>query len=168
MLIYLCRFSQTFIDIKEKERKRGARGLVTVPNKTQAKLEQKLLNAESINDTSSTTTNDTTTKIHSHLTTTEPSKTDDLTMLQQKITKEIFSSNLKETEMNELQVSWLFIVIYWRISSTELFCSILTINWLSFSLSTISIFPWTFSWFEKFNSTYRFEVSLNENKLVVM
>lgn len=111
MLIYLCRFSQTFIDIKEKERKRGARGLVTVPNKTQAKLEQKLLNAESINDTSSTT-NDTTTKIDTHLTTTEPSKTDDLTMLQQKITKEIFSSNLKETEMNELQVSWLFIVIY--------------------------------------------------------
>lgn len=69
------------------------------------KLEQKLLHQESSNDTAN---NDTTTKsdtnVQAHSTTTEQSKTDDLIKLQQKITKEILNSNLKETEMNELQV----------------------------------------------------------------
>lgn len=108
MIIY--RFAQQFIDIREKERKRGTRGLITIPQKT--KLEEKLLTAaeSSANDTIINDPNST-------VTTTEMSKlggvdNDDLLELQEKITKEILSSKLEEKEMQELQVFQLFIYLY--------------------------------------------------------
>ena len=82
------RFSQNFIDIREKERKRGARGLVTVPTKTE------LLGNETSADNSTVTT----------LSPEEQAKADDMLKLQQKITQELLNSNLKENERNELQV----------------------------------------------------------------
>lgn len=82
------RFSQNFIDIREKERKRGARGLVTVPTKTE------LGNETSADNATVVTT----------LSPEEQAKADDMLKLQQKITQELLNSNLKENERNELQV----------------------------------------------------------------
>lgn len=87
------RFSQTFIDIREKERKRGARGLVTVPTKH----EQKLLGNETAVDVA---INVTTT-----LSPEEQLKADEIAKLQQKISHELLNSNLEKKEINELQVS---------------------------------------------------------------
>lgn len=84
--IVFCRFSQNFIDIREKERKRGARGLVTVPKATE------LMRNETAADNTTTTT-------------TLSPEADEMLKLQQKITQEILNSNLKEKEMNELQVN---------------------------------------------------------------
>lgn len=86
-----ARFSQNFIDIREKERKRGARGLVTVPKTVE------LVGNETSADNAtviSTTT----------LSPEEQSKAEEMLKLQQKISQEILNSNLKENEMNELQV----------------------------------------------------------------
>lgn len=90
------RFSQTFIDIREKERKRGARGLNA--------------NGRMQRDDGAAATITATGALDGLLasTTTEaavvtPSK--DLLELQEKITKEILGSKLQEAEMKELQVS---------------------------------------------------------------
>lgn len=83
------RFSQNFIDIREKERKRGARGLVTVPTKTEL-----MGNETSADNTTVATT----------MSPEEQGKADDMLKLQQKITQELLNSNLKESERNELQV----------------------------------------------------------------
>jgi hypothetical protein len=85
-----------------------------VPNKTQVKLEQKLLTAESANDT--TNENSTISDIQL-ITTEEPSKADDLIKLQQKISQEILNSNLKEKEMSELQVGIRYSRKFQRISN---------------------------------------------------
>ncbi|XP_029728121.1 protein Wnt-5 isoform X2 [Aedes albopictus] len=84
------KFSQTFIDIKEKERKRGTRGLVSIPAKY-PKIVERLL--ETLNDTSEHILNGTDTLF----------RPEDLQKLQDKIAKEISSSNLDPKEMNELQ-----------------------------------------------------------------
>lgn len=96
---FIFRFSQSFIDIREKERKRGIRGLVSVPQNS--KIDEKLL--ESINDTNSGSdgsgggsTSENSNKF----------KPEDLIELQEKITKEILSTKLQEKEMHELQVSY--------------------------------------------------------------
>lgn len=87
----ISRFSQTFIDIKEKERKRGTRGLVSIPAKY-PKIVERLL--ETLNDTSENILNGTDTLF----------RPEDLQKLQDKIAKEISSSNLDPKEMNDLQV----------------------------------------------------------------
>lgn len=86
ILSFRKRFSQNFIDIREKERKRGARGLVTVPTKVE------LMGNETSADNSTT------------LSPEEQTKAEDMLKLQQKITQELLNSNLKESERNELQV----------------------------------------------------------------
>lgn len=89
-LFVVGRFSQNFIDIREKERKRGARGLVTVPTKTE------LMGNETSADNATVATTQSPE---------EQSKAEDMLKLQQKITQELLNSNLKESERNELQVS---------------------------------------------------------------
>ncbi|XP_055637960.1 protein Wnt-5 [Toxorhynchites rutilus septentrionalis] len=84
------KFSQTFIDIKEKEKKRGTRGLVSIPAKY-PKIVERLL--ETLNDTSKNVLNGTDTIF----------RPEDLQKLQDKIAKEISNSNLDPKEMNELQ-----------------------------------------------------------------
>lgn len=107
MFYHLDRFAQQFIDIREKERKRGTRGLITIPQKT--KLEEKLLTAaETANDTM-TDQNFTASTESDRLAVTE---NDDLVELQKKITKEILSSKLEEKEMQELQVGILARLVY--------------------------------------------------------
>lgn len=103
-----CRFSQTFIDIREKERKRLQRGLVSVPPKYPKSDDDKLApdqRNESNNGTENGNVSSTTTAI--------PINRDDnpngfkpehLLELQEKITKEILSTKLQENEMHELQV----------------------------------------------------------------
>ncbi|KAJ6644324.1 Protein Wnt-5 [Pseudolycoriella hygida] len=86
------KFSQSFIDIREKERKRGARGLVSIPLKY-PKIDEKLL-AEEMNESHENTSN---TNGNS------PFKPEDLLELQEIINKEIFSSKVQEKEMQELQ-----------------------------------------------------------------
>ena len=90
----LRRFSQTFIDIREKEKKRGARGL----NGRMQNDAAATITATGALDVSSPTTTEAATVA-------TPSK--DLLELQEKITKEILSSklHLQEDEMKELQVS---------------------------------------------------------------
>ncbi|XP_058455685.1 protein Wnt-5 [Malaya genurostris] len=97
------KFSQTFIDIKEKERKRGTRGLVSIPAKY-PKIVERLL--ETLNDTSENVLNGTDTLF----------RPEDLQKLQDKIAKEISSSNLDPKEMNELQEK-----INKEISNSEVF-----------------------------------------------
>ncbi|XP_037034508.1 protein Wnt-5 isoform X2 [Bradysia coprophila] len=87
------KFSQTFIDIREKERKRGARGLVSIPLKY-PKLDEKLL-TEEMNETSENPNNNSNSN--------SPFKPEDLLELQEIINKEIFSSKVQEKEMQELQ-----------------------------------------------------------------
>lgn len=93
---FLYRFSQLFIDIREKERKRLQRGLVSIPPKY-PKLNEKLLGDA----------NDTDENAGSAINRDEnPSgfKPEHLLELQEKITKEILSTKLQESEMQELQV----------------------------------------------------------------
>lgn len=85
----LCgRFSQTFIDIREKEKKRGPRGLMTLPQRID-KIDEKI-SPEIANDTE-----------HQHQPLFKP---EDIKELQEKIKKEIEESKLQEKEMQELQV----------------------------------------------------------------
>lgn len=99
------RFSQNFIDIREKERKRGARGLVTVPTKTEL-----LGNETSVDNATIVTT----------MSPEEQAKAEDMLKLQQKITQELLNSNLKENERNELQVSeYFFPLNFWCQSKFE-------------------------------------------------
>ncbi|XP_059611738.1 protein Wnt-5 [Phlebotomus argentipes] len=81
------KFSQTFIDIREKEKKRGPRGLMTLPQRIN-KIEEKI-SPEIANDTEH-----------------QPQplfKPEDIKELQEKIKKEIEDSKLQEKEMHELQ-----------------------------------------------------------------
>lgn len=111
-LIFRCfaffRFSQTFIDIREKERKRLQRGLVSVPPKY-PKLDDDKLIADQRKDSNDGSENSSV----SSTTTSLPINRDDnpngfkpehLLELQEKITKEILSTKLQENEMHELQV----------------------------------------------------------------
>ncbi|KAG5681206.1 hypothetical protein PVAND_010662 [Polypedilum vanderplanki] len=82
------KFSQNFIDIREKERKRGARGLIS-------KIPEHLGNDTAADNTTITST--------TTMSPEEQIKADEMLKLQQKITQEILNSNLKEKEMNELQ-----------------------------------------------------------------
>uniref|UniRef100_A0AAG5CZH3 Protein Wnt n=1 Tax=Anopheles atroparvus TaxID=41427 RepID=A0AAG5CZH3_ANOAO len=86
------KFTQTFIDIREKEKKRGTRGLVSIPAKY-PKIIERLLDA--LNDTTKTggMLNETDTIVR-------PEK---LEKLQDKIAKEIANSNLNPKEMSDLQ-----------------------------------------------------------------
>lgn len=99
-----------FIDIREKEKKRGVRGLVTVP--TNSKYDN-LLAAAAANESDPMA-----------MVTATASNADDggrnnggggggggvnaedLLELQEKITKEILSSKLQESDMQELQVCY--------------------------------------------------------------
>lgn len=92
---FLNRFSQQFIDIRENERKRSQRGVITVPSKID---EEKLLQ----NDTNNATTPIPPPRVENN----SPGfKTEHLLELQEKITKEILSTKLNENEMHALQVS---------------------------------------------------------------
>lgn len=90
------RFSQSFIDIREKEKKRGARGLVTVPN---PKYDQMLGLPMDMNMTDETQSSTVPNESGG------PIKAEDLLDLQEKITKEILSSKLDESDMQDLQVN---------------------------------------------------------------
>lgn len=95
---YICfhfRFAQSFIDIREKERKRGTRGLVSVPQNP--KIDEKLLGQTNESTNESEQINENPNKF----------KPEDLIELQEKITKEILSTRLQEEEMHELQVRFL-------------------------------------------------------------
>lgn len=94
-LFLSCRFSQQFIDIRENERKRSQRGVISVPPKVD---EEKLLQ----NDTTNATTPIPPTRVENN----SPGfKTEHLLELQEKITKEILSTKLNENEMHALQVT---------------------------------------------------------------
>jgi hypothetical protein len=90
-----------FIDIKEKEKKRGIRGLVSIPQKY-PKLQEKLLAGEISNDSvvdmnerkTSNNKNDTD----------KAFKSEELLKLQEKISKKILSINLEDMPISELQV----------------------------------------------------------------
>lgn len=108
---FFFRFSQQFIDVRENERKRSQRGLVSVPSKY-TKLDDDKSNAQ--NETA-TNVNGTNTPSSSSSTTTTAHtqrpeigspgfKPEHLLELQEKITKEILSTKLGENEMHELQV----------------------------------------------------------------
>ncbi|KFB45524.1 AGAP010290-PA-like protein [Anopheles sinensis] len=86
------KFTQTFIDIREKEKKRGTRGLVSIPAKY-PKIIERLLDA--LNDTTKTggMLNETDTIV----------RPEDLEKLQDKIAKEIANSNLPPKEISDLQ-----------------------------------------------------------------
>lgn len=109
------RFSQIFIDIREKERKRLQRGLVSVPLKY-PKLDEKLLSELTANDT------DESTAVNRDDNPSSGFKPEHLLELQEKITKEILGTRLKESEMHELQVS-----------TDAHWCEILSRNILNFS-----------------------------------
>lgn len=87
------RFSQTFIDIREKEKKRGARGLMVSMQRDDNGANSGIATLTAALESSTTT----------EAAVVTPSK--DLLELQEKITKEILSSKLQEDEMKELQVS---------------------------------------------------------------
>lgn len=102
-----------FIDIREKERKRLQRGLVSVPPK-HPKLDDDKLQADQRNESNNGSENSNVSNSSSSSTTTSiPINRDDnpngfkpehLLELQEKITKEILSTKLQENEMHELQV----------------------------------------------------------------
>lgn len=106
--VLLFRFSQMFIDIREKERKRMQRGLVSVPPKY-PKLDDNKSDGDQRNETNNGSENSNV----SSSTMPIPINRDDnpngfkpehLLELQEKITKEILSTKLQENEMHELQV----------------------------------------------------------------
>ncbi|XP_050086373.1 protein Wnt-5 [Anopheles aquasalis] len=96
------KFSQTFIDTKEKEKKRGTRGLVSIPAKY-PKIIEHLLDA--FNDT---------TKNGAFFN--ETISPGDLAVLQKKIAIEIEKSNLTPAEMSDLQER-----IYKEVTNSEVF-----------------------------------------------
>ncbi|XP_052865461.1 protein Wnt-5 [Anopheles cruzii] len=97
------KLTQSFIDVKEKEKKRGTRGLVSVPAKY-PKIVERLLDA--LNDTTKNMLNESDMIV----------KPQDLEKLQDKIAKEIEKSNLNAKEISDLQER-----IYKEITSSELF-----------------------------------------------
>lgn len=92
-LITPVRFTQTFIDIREKEKKRGTRGLVSIPAKY-PKIIERLLHALNDSTKSGVMLNETDTIL----------RPEDLEKLQDKIAKEIANSNLNPKEITDLQV----------------------------------------------------------------
>lgn len=80
--------------MREKELKRGARELVSVPP-----LKSDLMGNETADETSTTTPVSTTRSPE------EQAVFDDMLKLQKKITEELLNSNLEEGERSELQVS---------------------------------------------------------------
>lgn len=121
----MYRFAQNFIDVREKERKRGTRGVITIPQKF-SKLEEKLL-TEGVNETNpavdigSTDTNssdpDSMSKDNEAA---NKINADALMELQQKIAKEILSAKLQEDERSELQVI-IDLILYLIIVNVKLF-----------------------------------------------
>lgn len=91
-LFELSSFAQSFIDVRESERKRLQRGIITAP--TGNRKQNQAVNGEANNGSTS-----------------QPlapsSKAEHLLELQEKITREILSTKLAESEMNALQVSYL-------------------------------------------------------------
>lgn len=98
--IFYFRFSQQFIDVRENERKRSQRGVVSVPPKYTKLDEEKL----PLNETNSNNNNASTPISSRHDNTPSGFKPEHLLELQEKITKEILSTKLGENEMHELQV----------------------------------------------------------------
>uniref|UniRef100_A0A2M4CIM5 Protein Wnt n=1 Tax=Anopheles darlingi TaxID=43151 RepID=A0A2M4CIM5_ANODA len=96
------KFSQTFIDTKEKEKKRGTRGLVSIPAKYPRIIEHLL---DAFNDT---------TKNGAFLN--ASIRPEDLAILQKKIATEIEKSNLTPGEMSDLQER-----IYKEVTNSEVF-----------------------------------------------
>lgn len=82
------RFAQSFIDVRESERKRLQRGIITAP--VNNRKQNTALNSESLNGSTSQNA--------------PSSKAEHLLELQEKITREILSTKLAESEMNALQV----------------------------------------------------------------
>ncbi|XP_040163849.1 protein Wnt-5 [Anopheles arabiensis] len=89
---YGYKFTQTFIDIREKEKKRGTRGLVSIPAKY-PKIIERLLHALNDSTKSGVMLNETDTIL----------RPEDLEKLQDKIAKEIANSNLNPKEITDLQ-----------------------------------------------------------------
>uniref|UniRef100_A0A182PTW3 Protein Wnt n=1 Tax=Anopheles epiroticus TaxID=199890 RepID=A0A182PTW3_9DIPT len=89
---YGYKFTQTFIDIREKEKKRGTRGLVSIPAKY-PKIIERLLHALNDTDKSGIMLNDTDTIL----------RPENLEKLQDNIAKVIANSNLNPKEITDLQ-----------------------------------------------------------------
>ena len=101
---FVRRFAQDFIDVREKERKRGIRGLVSVPPKHKLDDNFNILNS-TFNSTTATANSSVSDSNKSGNSENSPNfKSEDLIELQEKITKEILNSKLQEKEMLELQV----------------------------------------------------------------
>lgn len=90
------RFSQEFVDVREKEKKRGTRGLITMPHKISSSRQFELEEGASSPDGLG--------ELDEAMTTAAFPTKEHLKELQEKITKEILSSKLEENEMKELQV----------------------------------------------------------------
>lgn len=116
---FFSRFSQQFIDIRENERKRSQRGLVSIPSKYSKLDDDKSTQNETASNANGTTATATTTITQRPEINTPGFKPEHLLELQEKITKEILSTKLGENEMHELQVNIM-----------QLFVSILPINCL--------------------------------------
>lgn len=99
------RFAQQFIDIRENEKKRSQRGVVSVPPKYPKLDDDKLpQNETTVNNNASTT-------IVRPENAPPGFKPEHLLELQEKITKEILSTKLGENEMQELQVNCFFFLL---------------------------------------------------------
>lgn len=92
--MFTFRFAQQFIDVRENERKRLQRGIITVPSIAQKQ-----------NQTDKSEVNN-----GSNIQNTPSLKAEHLLELQEKITREILSTKLAESEMNELQVIMTFYI----------------------------------------------------------
>lgn len=93
------RFSQQFIDIRENERKRSQRGVVSIPSKYPIVHDENSLQNE-------TRSNINASIIQRSEINSPGFKPEHLLELQEKITKEILSTKLGESEMHELQVNY--------------------------------------------------------------
>ncbi|CAD7077424.1 unnamed protein product [Hermetia illucens] len=94
-LEFAYKFSQTFIDIRETERKRGARGLISLPPKSKG-------GSDSPENRNNSTGGDLGANKFNGSNTTS-FKPEDLLELNEKITKEILNSKLHEKEMLALK-----------------------------------------------------------------
>ncbi|EAA14587.4 AGAP010290-PA, partial [Anopheles gambiae str. PEST] len=117
---YGYKFTQTFIDIREKEKKRGTRGLVSIPAKY-PKIIERLLHALNDSTKSGVMLNETDTIL----------RPEDLEKLQDKIAKEIANSNLNPKEITDLQVRAYRLYLSPRLIAI-LTCLSISVRWVVF------------------------------------
>lgn len=108
---FSCRFAQEFVDIKERERKRGTRGLSALQRSNFEKDSAAAATSKKELNSNSTVSNANVTE-KSVSSESENKETIDPTIireLQERITKEILNSKLQEKDMQELKVCYIFL-----------------------------------------------------------